>query len=360
MTSREIMAALLRREIPERMGIYEHFWGETIPAWREQGFPEDADPAAFFDYDLRSADGSWFNTNLVVDFEEEVIEETDKWRVRKDGRLATLKFWKNKSGTPEHIAFEITSPEKWRPYREQLLTLDTRRMDISALREGLQQARAADKFSVYSNLFIFEIMRATLGDLCMLESLLLEPEWIRDFCSVYTRHYIIHYDHMFSEAGKPDGMFIYEDMGFRNGLFCSPATLADLIVPFYKELVGFFHDHGLPVILHTCGDVRQAVPLIIEAGFDCLQPMEAKAGNNVIEFAQQYGNAISYMGNIDVTVLNKNDPQLTREEVEHKVRAMRELRIPYIFHSDHSVPPDITFQTYKCAVDLFRENWRYE
>jgi len=360
MTSRDIMTALLKREIPERMGIYEHYWPETIPSWREQGFPEDADPGTFFDYDLRGVEGSWFNTSLIVGFQEEVIEETDEWKVRKDARLATLKYWKNKSGTPEHIAFDITSPEKWQPYREGLLMLDKRRIDIAAMREGLAKSQASSKFSFYGNLFIFEILRATLGDLCMLESLLLEPEWIRDFCDVYTKHYITHYDYVFSEAGKPDGMFIYEDMGFRNGLFCSPATLADLIIPFYKQLVGFFHDHGLPVILHTCGDVREAVPLIIESGFDCLQPMEAKAGNDVIEFARQYGNAISYMGNIDVTVLNKNNPKTTREEVERKVKAMREMRMPYMFHSDHSVPPDITFETYSRAVEIFRDNWRYE
>jgi len=346
MTSRERMFALLKREIPDCMGIYEHFWGETVPA------------AVYFDYDIRGVNGSWFNTapNLGP---EEVIEETDEWRVRKDGRGATLKYWKEKSGTPQHIGFEINTPEKWNEAKQPLLELDRQRLDIPALRQGLEDARKSDKFSVYGNLFIFELMRATLGDVTMMENMLLEPDWIRDFCETYTQHYIIHYDYMFREAGKPDGFFMYEDVGFSNGLFCSPATLRELVLPFYKRIVGFLHDNGLPVILHTCGDVRKAVDIIIEAGFDCLQPMEAKAGNNVIEFAKTYGNKISYMGNIDVTVLNKNNPEKTRAEVEHKVRTMREMRIPYIFHSDHSIPPDIHFDTYRQAVEIFRENGKY-
>jgi len=358
MTSREIIAALLRREIPERMGIYEHYWGETVPAWQKQGFPENAKVEDYFGYDIQGV-GGWFDTGIRPGFQEEVIEETDEWKVRKDGRGATLKYWKAKSGTPEHIAFEVTTPEAWQPFRESLLTLNPKRIDIDAMRTAMKDATPTGRFRVYGHLFIFETMRGTLGDVCMLESMLLEPEWIKDFCAVYTEHYKIHYDCIFREVGLPDGMFIYEDLGFRNGLFCSPRTLAELVIPFYKELVGFFHDHKLPVILHSCGDVRQAVPLIIEAGFDCLQPMEAKAGNDVLEFAKLYGTKLSYMGNIDVTVLNRNDDRLTRAEVEHKVGALAKMRIPYIFHSDHSVPPDINFSTYKLAVETFRKIGRY-
>ena len=45
-------------------------------------------------------------------------------------------------------------------------------------------------------------------------------------------------------------------------------ALREVFLPYYKEFIGFFKDYGLPVILHTCGDVRKAVPLIIETGFD--------------------------------------------------------------------------------------------
>lgn len=359
MTSREIITALLNREIPERMGIFESYWGETIPSWRQQGYPQDVDPGDYFNYDLDLVGGSWFNNSLQVGFEEEIIEETDEWKVRKDDRGATLKYWKNKSGTPEHIDFEVTTPEKWKPWKQKLLTLDERRIDLKTLRHSLQKVRAAGKFSCFGNLFVFEIMRATLGDICMLESMLLEPEWIKDFCATYTEHFKIHHDYMFREAGKPNGVFIYEDLGFSNGLFCSPATLAELVMPYYREFVGFCHDHGVPVLFHSCGDIREAVPMIVDAGFDCLQPMEAKAGLNVVELAREFGNKISYMGNIDVTVLNTNDPGKVRAEVEHKVSALRDMRIPYVFHSDHSIPPDIHFETYKLAVETFRSIGSY-
>ena len=44
------------------------------------------------------------------------------------------------------------------------------------------------------------------------------------------------------------------------------------------------------MILHSDGDIRKLIPLLIEAGFDCLQPLEVKASMDVIELKKQYGD----------------------------------------------------------------------
>ena len=353
MTSRERLKAIFTRQPYDHFGIFEHFWGETIPEWQKQGYPENTDPAEYFGYDLRGAGGG--PDHVPFRGAEEVIEETDRWRITKSGWGATLRYFKERSTTPEHIAFECTTPEKWKKYREQLVDFDPDRFDMDALRKNRDAAMKTDTFITYACLFVFEIMRHALGDVCMMESMLLEPAWIHDICRVHTDFFIAHYDRAFSEAGKPDGIFIYEDLGYTNGLFASPKTLEALIFPYYKELVGFFHDHNLPVILHTCGGITEALPLIIDAGFDCLQPMEAKAGCDVVAYAKEFGNKISYMGNMDVTVLNRNDHELTKREVLGKLNALHDLKVGYVFHSDHSVPPDISFDTYSYAVKLYRD-----
>jgi hypothetical protein len=35
------------------------------------------------------------------------------------------------------------------------------------------------------------------------------------------------------------------------------------------------------------------------------------------------------------------------------------MRIPYFFHSDHSVPPNVTLESYQFALELFRNEWEY-
>jgi len=359
MTSKERVTTLLKREIPDRMGLYEHFWPETLrDFWPGQGYTKDEKPEYYFDYDIIKCGGG-FNSEPFLG-QKEVIEETEEWQIIKDGRGATLKHWKNKSGTPEHIDFEVRTPERWKKYREPLLEVNRERLgNPEEIKVNLSNARAHGKFTVFGSAFVFELMRATIGDQNFLPALLLEPDWIRDFCQVYLDFFRKHYEILFREVGLPDGFFLYEDFGYSKSLFCSPQTLKELIMPYEKALVSFFKDYGLPVILHSCGDIRKAIPSIIEAGFDCLQPMEAKAGCNVIKIAQNYGKKISYMGNINVVVLSLNDPIKVKEEIIQKLTEMKKMKIPYFFHSDHSIPPNISLKTYKYALKIFRENRSY-
>ncbi len=361
MTSRERMTAILAGEAPDQVALYEHFWGETIrDRWVKEGYPEGKSPGEVFDYDLLPL--GWSVDPTPFRGVNEVLEETDRHTLTKSGRGATLRHWKGKSGTPEHIAFECTTPEVWKRYREPLLDLDLERIDREGLPVRQEQYRQGDKYLVHGNAFVFELLRGILGDVCMLESFLLDPEWIHDFCRVYTDFFKVHYDWIFTHIGLPDGMFIYEDLGFKNGPFCAPATYGALIQPYHAELVDFFHSYGLPVILHSCGDVRQLFDRILATGWDCLQPMEAKAGNNVVEFADisiRSGRRIGFMGNIDVTVLNTGDKDRIRTEVMTKMQALQQRGVGYCFHSDHSVPPDVSYDSYCYAVSLVREHGAY-
>jgi len=359
MDSRERVKLLLNKQIPDQMGLYESFWPETIrDYWNNQGYPKDQNPEIVFDYDIQGC-GGWFNSESFMGTNC-VVEETDEWQVVKDGRGARLKTWKKKSGTPEHIGFEVENSEVWKKYREPLLAVNRERFGkIKDHKNNLESARKRGKFSVFANCFVFELMRATIGDQNFLPSLLVEPDWIRDFCQVYLDMFKAHYEVLFREAGLPDGFFLYEDFGYRNGLFCSPKTMAEMIMPYEKAFVSFLKDYKLPVLLHTCGDIRKAIPLIIDAGFDCLQPMEAKAGCDVVEIAKTYGTKLSYMGNINVVPLETNDPEQVRGEIIPKLKKMKEMRIPYFYHSDHSVSPRINLKTYQYALEVFHENNKY-
>jgi hypothetical protein len=77
----------------------------------------------------------------------EIVEETAEWKVVRNGSGALLKWWKDKSGTPEHIDFHLTSREIWdREYRPFLQTCECERLgDLAAAREKL--ARRGPKAS---------------------------------------------------------------------------------------------------------------------------------------------------------------------------------------------------------------------
>ena len=360
MTSRERMIELIVRKQPaDRVGLYEHYWPETIrDYWVNEGYPDkDVAPVGHFGYDMQSM---WPVDSGPLRGQDGVVEESDEWQIFRNGYGASLKQWKHKSGTPEHMDFAVKTREDWDAAKASLLELDPTRVKLDEARQLLADARESGRFATYGFCFLIELMRSIIGDMVMLPSLLLEPNWIHDICRTFTDFHKVHFAYTVETAGKPDGFWMFEDLGFTNGLFASPKSIRELLLPYYTEMVSFFKDdYGLPVLLHTCGDIRESVPIIIEAGFDCLQPMEAKAGCDVLDFADTYGDRLAYMGNINVQVLNTNDRDKVRAEVLRKMGGMIERRMPYILHSDHSIPPDVRMATYEFMLELHGEHGGY-
>jgi len=362
-TPAEVCDSLLRGRPAERVALHEGIWGDTLRKWVAQGFPADAegnpaDAADHFGFDMVGV-GGWFDI-LPLRGHSEVLQETDEWKVVRNGAGAALKWWKNKSGTPEHVDFTMTSRKVWdEKYRPHLLELDRQRLDVQGARDALARRRGQNKWAHYGHLFIWENMRQSMGDVCMYESLLLDPEWIHDYNRVHTDFFKTHFRVLIEEAGRPDGMWIYEDLGYRNGLFCSPQVLEDLVFPYYKELVDFFHSYDLPVVLHSCGGVREALPLIVQAGFDGLHPMERKAGCDPVEFARRTDNRLVLIGGLDARVLESHDRARIRREVASLIETMKAEGVRYVFASDHSISTNVDYSDYAYALEVYREHMAY-
>jgi uroporphyrinogen decarboxylase len=388
-TLRQVVDNLLRGKPAERVGLRGAPWGDTIAAWVEQGYPtrmvykevgdqrwrredgrsvdveeageyEEPVPAwEHFGYDMVGA-GPWVDIMPLRDHSE-LVEETDEWEVKRNGAGAALKYWKHKSGTPEHIDFTMTTREVWeRDYRPHLLDLDPARVDVPKMRENMATLTEAQVWTHYGHMFIWESMRQSMGDVTLYQSLLLDPEWVHDYNRVYTDFYKTHFAYMFEQVGKPDGIWIYEDLGYKNGLFASPKVLGELIFPYYAELNDFFHSYDLPVVLHTCGSTKAALPLIVDAGFDALNPMERKAkDNDPFAFAEQYGDRLAFVGGLDARVFETNDRDTIRREVTAFMEGMKARGARLVFASDHSISTNTRYDSYRYALDVYREHMMY-
>jgi len=124
-------------------------------------------------------------------------------------------------------------------------------------------------------------------------------------------------------------------------------------------VVEFFHSYDLPVVLHTCGRTTEALPLIVEAGFDALNPMEVKAGNDLFQFAEQYGDRLVFIGGVDTRIFETGDKELIRREVIRYINGMKERGARWVFGSDHSISTNTTYESFKYALDVYREHMWY-
>ena len=379
MTPAENLRRMFAGEQPRWVPLFDSPWGDTLRKWVTQGYPtrkvkrkvqedgrevekevdEPLRPAEHFGYDMVGV-GGWFDM-MPLKGHREVIEETDEWRIVRNGAGAAFKYWKNKSGTPEHIDFRMTNRQVWeRDYRPHLLEPDPSRVNVEGARKALERWRAEGRWTFYGHLFIWENMRQSMGDVTLYQSLLLDPEWIHDYNRVYTDFYKAHYRILFEQAGVPDGIWMYEDLGYNKGLFASPKVLAELIFPYYREVVDFFHSYGLPVVFHTCGSTREALPLIAEAGFDGLNPMEVAAGNDTLEFAERYGDKFVFIGGFDKRIIESHDRELIRREVSRFMEGMKARGARFVFASDHSISTNVDYQDYLYTLEVYREHMATE
>jgi uroporphyrinogen-III decarboxylase len=117
------------------------------------------------------------------------------------------------------------------------------------------------------------------------------------------------------------------------------------------------HDAGLPVIYHGCGNVQAIFQDFIAMQIEAYNPLEAKAGLDVVELRRRYGQSIALCGNSDITVWESGDREAIRREVLRKLNAAK--GGGYIFQSDHSVSSAVSGYTYDYIVKLVREFGRY-
>ncbi len=393
MTSKQVVNALIRGEKAERIGLFEHgAWSETMAAWVKQGYPthlvakragemrwspedgrgikvtadgEYPEPDNFarhFDHDMIHCGG--FPDWLPLRGVNETIEETDEWAIIRNGAGAAFKHWKHQEGTPGPVDFRMTSRAVWeRDYRPHLLAFDPDRVYPDGVGVRLwreQEPLLRDKWVFYGGQFIWENMRASMGDEEMYANLLLDPEWIRDYGRVYTDLFKTHMAHLFDKGGLPDGIWIYEDLGYNSGLQASPHVLRELIFPYYAELVAFFRGYGLPTILHADGYIAEAIPLIVEAGFAGLNPIERKnPANDPFAYADKWGDKLLFVGGFDERILETNDRAIIRREITEYLAGMKARGARLLFATDHSISPRVHYETYRYAMEVYRENMGY-
>ncbi len=114
-----------------------------------------------------------------------------------------------------------------------------------------------------------------------------------------------------------------DDIAYKGRLMISPQQFRDLYLSLYKSLFKMIHKRGGRTMIHTDGKIDKLIPLYIEMGLDLVQGLEPIAGVDIIALNEQYGDKISWNGNIDVSVLLwKKPPEQVRKQCEKVIKAV--------------------------------------
>ncbi|NLE44448.1 MAG: methyltransferase [Chloroflexi bacterium] len=149
------------------------------------------------------------------------------------------------------------------------------------------------------------------------------------------------------------------DFGTQNGPFLAPRTFRELYLPYYRYINDWIHTHTTwRTFIHTCGAIVPLIPLIIEAGFDILNPVQiSAAGMDPATLKQQHGRDITFWGGgIDTQrTLPFGTPAEVRKEVAERIQVLA----PgggFVFSPIHNVqagvPVENLIAMYQAASDF--------
>jgi uroporphyrinogen decarboxylase len=368
LTGLERIRTLLAHREPDRIGITDSFWLDTVPRWQTEGFPADVTPAEYFGFDF---DHVYIDSSLRLP--EEVLEDTDDYYVYQDKHGFTAKRWKNKAGAFGYLEHVIKDRSDWErlkgnlvleygtgcrmatiPYSDPFETYP----EWAAFKTEFDELRRREKYILVVVYGPFEGTWRRRGFEATLVDLASDPGLAKEMFETQVDVTIAVLARARLEGIVPDGLFLIEDMGYRSGTLFSPRAYHETLWPAHRRLGDYLRSHGIHYFLHSDGDISSFIPDFIRAGFEVLQPMEAKTGLDVRELKTEYGKDLSFMGNIDATVMSRS-----KTEIEAEIRdklTVAKTEGGYIYHSDHSVPVDVSLDQYKHVMEMVLKYGRYD
>lgn len=350
MTSRERVRMTLEHREPDRVPIHDSVWSATVSRWHKEGLPEEIPVSEYFDYEIVG-----FGADLSPRFPVKVLERNETYIVETTPYGGIRRNFRDYSTTPEIIDWPVKSKEDWYKIKDRLQPNITRVNWVSSLND-YSRTYGDGKFVTYSAAMGYDQFQSYIKTEELLILLVEDPKWAKDMFRTHAILLIEMAKIMMEYGFKFDGAFLYNDMGYRNGLLFSPRTYQEVLQETDAMVCEFFHKNNMPVILHSCGNVKELIPYLIDAGFDCLQPLEVKAGMDLLELKPEYGDKISFMGGIDVRKMT--DPVAIEEEISRKFEVAKKGG-GYIYHSDHSIPKNISFEDYNRVISLVKKYGKY-
>ena len=363
-----VLAAIENREA-DRVPVGEFFWTNFVRRARaDLDVGDSFDPYRYWDLDMIV-----INPNMDPHITGiEVLEDSAERKVVKTGFGATIErrstypmpnYMDFETRTYEQMeAFEFDDPKDARRYFEaiddQINSVgDELNLNLPSFIDRVNSY--ADDFCVFGSICEpHEMIWRIMGTENVLIKLAEEPsrmakfiERLGDFLVGVVRAQIA------AAKGKLAGLYIWGDVAYDKGMLFSPEFWRDAYKPQLKRICDAVHAAGLKTIYHGCGNASAVFEDMIEAGVDAYNPLEAKAGLDVVDLKCWFGNRWAFNGNINVQILETNDFEMVRREVLTKLNAAK--GGGFILQSDHSVPDNVNPSTYDYMIKLVREYGKY-
>lgn len=349
-------------EQPDRLPLVdlEGFIEETIRLWCGQGFPASMNVDDYFAFEMRQPYRGTIEMDFgpIPSFVERTLEGDEGYTTRinrfgyveRRSKMLPMRSY-------GYTAFPLESRENWEDMKLRYDPQDIRRYPKSWGRELLEYYRNSDKPVGLG--FVWGPGRGPKGGYGMgvqrfLSMFARDPDWIHDIFRTYA-DFVIELSRPVVKEIRLDYVSVEEDgIAYANGPMISPSIYRDFYLPHVKRVLDFFRSHGVKIIAEcTSGNLEPLIPLLLEAGYNLLWPLECAAGMDALKLREMYGEQLLMVGNISRRALMAGG-KAVEKEFNSKVPQLVD-QGGYIPAVDDMIMPDISFESYKHYVALVKE-----
>jgi uroporphyrinogen decarboxylase len=171
-------------------------------------------------------------------------------------------------------------------------------------------------------------------------------------------NYFVEYNHRVFKAagGEIDVFMMGDDVGGQTGPLLSLEMWRRYFKNGFKAFIDVAHQYGIPVMYHSCGDVKQFLPDFIECGLDILQSLQPRATNmDIKKLKQEFGKDISFQGGMDIQhTLPLGTPADVREMVRYAMESAK-AGGGYIICTAHNIQVDTPIENVAALFEAYHE-----
>ncbi len=345
MTSKQRVMQSLNFQPVDRLATFDGFWGDFTAAWRRhKGLPDDVDPVDYYEIDIAicvADETAWPSQAGTVEDRGADVIERDGWgrliRRVKDGYFSeTLEVAVPEKCDLDKVTFE--DPQADGRYEGFLKSVEHHR--------GVRTPFCKIGGPFLRTCFV-------RGEMDFLLDIAGDVSFARDLAAKVADHIMVVGLESLRRGGLYDtGIWMFDDMAYNDNPMFSPKQFEQVFLPSYRKLANAFKEAGAAkVVLHSDGNIMPVLDMLIDAGIDAINPVEPKAGMDILDLKHKYGDRLAYIGGMcNAHVLPRGSKADIKAQVDRIKEAAQDGGVIIGAHSIGSDVPPENYDYYQSLV----------